>query len=189
MNEETVNEDEIFLYWASWKLILAKINPTEDPAAKIIKTGIDGYNDNYAINDLSPPTVVEPLLYQEIEDNWNERQAKNRVNVPIGVASALVTGVWDSWCDFQSFTQYFNYDVSKRIVVFGHTHHATLGLNTNKNNKQCIYANSGTWIDKGDPACTCVVIDPSSQGSISVFVYQFTDRQTLLTLHSGAILK
>jgi len=187
--DNTSTQNGLFLYWASWELILAKIHITEDPNARIIKTGIDGYTDNYAINDLAPSYNKQPLLYQNIENNWGERQSRNRINVPISVASALLSGAWDSWCDFQSSTQYFNYGSDKRIVVFGHTHHATLGYSMNKSKEKCIYANSGTWIDKGDPACTCVVIEPDSQinGNVNVGVYQFTERQTLIKLHSGTI--
>ena len=189
--DDTSTQDGQFLYWASWQLILAKINVTEDHNARIIKTGIDGYTDNYAINDLAPSYNKEPLLYQHIEDNWGERQTRNQTNVPIGVASALLSGAWDSWCDFQSYTQYFTYNADRRIVIFGHTHHATLGYSINNIGQKCIYANSGTWIDKGDPDCTCVVIEPNSQinGNVTVNVYQFTEQQTLLTLHSGTITK
>ncbi|MEQ8222196.1 MAG: metallophosphoesterase [Candidatus Eremiobacterota bacterium] len=189
--DNTSTGDGHFLYWASWQLILDELHVTEDPNARIIKTGIDGYRDNYAINDLAPSYNKEPLLYQNIEENWGERQNRNNINVPISIASALLSGAWDSWCDFQSYTQYFTYNSDKRIVVFGHTHHATLGYSVNNNRQKCIYANSGTWIDSGNPDCTCVVIEPDSQinGNINVSVYQFTEQQTLLTLHSGTIMK
>ena len=190
-SDETLKENKGLLYWGSWKLILSKMHIKEDANAKIIKTGIDGYKDNYAINDLAPSIFKDSLLYKNIENNWKERQNINQVNVHINVASALLSGVWDSWCDMQSSTQYFNYDTSKRIVVFGHTHHATMGYHINRHSKSCIYANSGTWVDAGNPSCTCVVIEPDTpeDGYISLKVYQFIEGETLRTLHSGVIKK
>jgi len=183
-------QDGLFLYWASWQGILWKLDVTEDPNEKIIKTGIDGYTDTYSINDLAPKLTKEPLLYQEIEDNWYKRQSINKVNVPINVASALLTGLWDAWCDYQSSTQYFKHDIGKRIVVFGHTHHATLGYSTNKLGQKCIYANSGTWIDKGDPTGTCVVIDyNSSNKEIITSVYQYNENEKLIKKSQGTITR
>lgn len=51
--------------------------------------------------------------------------------------------------DEQSNTQYFQNDMSKtRIVVFGHTHSPMILTYKNTEKQDCIYANSGTWIDK-----------------------------------------
>jgi UDP-2,3-diacylglucosamine pyrophosphatase LpxH len=185
-----------FLYWTAWQLILAKIHVTQDRNAKIIKTGIDGYTGTYAINDLVPQvrflTIQQPLLYQYIEDNWKNRQAQNLVNVPINVLSGLLVGSLNEWCNLQSSTQYFLHDTSKRIVVFGHTHEATMSSALNTKLEKCLYANSGTWIDKGDPDCTCVVINPAPQsdGTLkeSVSVYQYTESQTLKELYTDSII-
>ncbi|MDQ7826143.1 MAG: metallophosphoesterase [Candidatus Eremiobacteraeota bacterium] len=184
-----------FYYWAAWKLILSQVKPTQDYNAKIIKTGIDGYTGVYAINDLVPQvdfiTINQPLLYRYIEDNWQNRQAENLVPSSISVLSGLLVGSLSVWCDFQSRTQYFSRDTGTRVVVFGHTHKATLGASYNANNDKCIYANSGTWIDKGDPDCTMVIIDPDSQldGSVkeTVSVYQFTDKGTMKQLYTDSI--
>jgi UDP-2,3-diacylglucosamine pyrophosphatase LpxH len=186
-----------FLYWAAWKLVMSQIPVPDDPNAKIIKTGIDGYTDVYAINDLIPQTegltIKQPLLYKSIEDNWQSRQAANRVNVPISVASGLLVGSVNSWCDLQASTQYFFHDSSKRIVIFGHTHHATLGFRLNTKLQKCLYANSGTWIDKGNPSRSFVVIDPEQQsnGSVNeyVTVYQYTDAHMWEQLYEDSITK
>ena len=54
-----------------------------------------------------------------------------------------------SFLDSMSYVQYFqNIDSKARIVVFGHTHAPMLKSFTNTNGEACIYANSGTWIDK-----------------------------------------
>lgn len=194
--DATVQGSELFLYWLSWQGILIKIHVTEDPNAKIIKTGIDGYTADYAINDLVPqtqgPDILEPLLYQKIGNNWAARQAGNLVNVPIDVYTGLINA-YSVFCDLQSSTQYFSYDLSTRIVVFGHTHKATLCYKSNKNKQECIYANSGTWVDGGNPARTCVVIktdlQPDDKVNENVCVYQFTEKQSLLKLYDGTITK
>jgi len=184
-----------FYYWAAWKLVLSQIKPSQDYNAKIIKTGIDGYTGVYAINDLVPQATLsgiqQPLLYAYIEDNWKNRQTQNQVNSPISVLSGLLVGSLSLWCDQQSYSQYFSRDTSKRIVVFGHTHKAALGVRYNVDNKKCIYANSGTWIDRGDPDCTVVVIDPDLQNDGSVMdtvdVYQFTTNHTMKQLYENSI--
>jgi UDP-2,3-diacylglucosamine pyrophosphatase LpxH len=197
LGAQAENTSGPFLYWAAWNLIMTQIPVTEDHNAKVIKSGIDGYTGVYAINDLVPPrdglTINQPLLYQLIEDNWKQRQARNLVNVPISVASALLVGSVDLWCDFQAYTQYFFHDSSKRIVVFGHTHHATECSRINYKLKKCIYANSGTWIDKGDPARTFVVIktQPNYSGGTDEYVgvFQFTEKHTAIKLHEDTITK
>lgn len=184
-----------FLYWAAWKVVLSQIPVPVDYNAKLIKTGINGYTGVYAINDLVPPTegliIKQPLLYQNIEDNWKNRQIQNRVNSPISVLSGLLTSSISEWCDFQAHTQYFSIDSSKRIVVFGHTHKAALGTDFNNSQQKCIDANSGTWIDKGEPACTFVVISTQSQAGAAVnetvSVYQYYDSQNIKILHENTI--
>jgi UDP-2,3-diacylglucosamine pyrophosphatase LpxH len=187
---------ELFLYWLSWQGLLAILHVTEDPDARIIKSGIDGYTADYAINDLAPqyvsPDIKEPLLYRNIGNNWPARQAGNLVNVPMDVYTGLINA-YSLFCDLQAKTQYFSHESDTRIVVFGHTHHATLFYESNKNKQKCIYANSGTWIDGGNPSGTCVVIktDAHLDGTVedNVCVYQFTEKQSLLKLHEGAITK
>jgi UDP-2,3-diacylglucosamine pyrophosphatase LpxH len=184
-----------FFYWTAWKLILSQVNPSQDYNAKIIKTGIDGYTGVYSINDLVPQVTLsgiqQPTLYAYIEDNWKNRQTQNQVNSLISVVSGLLVGSLSVWCDLQSNTQYFSRDTSKRIVVFGHTHKATMGSRLNSASQKCIYANSGTWIDKGDPACTFVIIDPDLKidGSVNetVTVYQYTASQTMKQLYQDSI--
>ncbi len=197
LNDSSRERSGPFVYWLAWQAILSQIPVEEDHDQRIIKTGIDGYTGVFAINHLVPEikgfVVQEPLLYQKIEDNWQKRQAQNLVNVPISVASGLLTGSLDFWCDFQSYTQYFLPDPNRRIVVFGHTHHATAGYRINSKLQKCIYANSGTWIDRGDPDRTFVVIKTShpSNGKTdaNVGVYQFTEDHRAKKLHEKTITR
>lgn len=54
-----------------------------------------------------------------------------------------------AFLDEQSNTQFFHNSASAvRIVIFGHTHNPMIKAYTSADNKECLYANSGTWIDK-----------------------------------------
>jgi UDP-2,3-diacylglucosamine pyrophosphatase LpxH len=180
------------LYWAAWQLILNQVPGTIDRNVKQIKTGVDGYTGVYAINDLVPQLagqdLLPPMLYQGIEDNWNNRQLQNKTISPISVLSGIIAATLYTWDDDQSKTQYFSKDPGTRVVIFGHTHHAALITSTNVRLQKCICANSGTWVDKGNPACTFVVMNPQAQ-SDSVDVYQYTGSNTATKLYGDHIMK
>jgi len=171
-------------YWAAWELIMAAKPVKESWDDKIIKTGIDGYTETYAINDLIPYYQANngPLdvnLYKRIEDTWYDRQSINNVPVPISVDTALAAGAFNPVMDAQSEVQYFlNITSGKRIVIFGHTHHADMFSTLNHQLRWSIYANTGTWVDNGKPSCTFVVIIPKKDDDAvtqTVTIYQYTD--------------
>ncbi len=163
---------------------------------KIIKTGIDGYIETYAINDLVPYYQANngPLdvnLYKEIEDTWYDRQSQNNVPVPISVDTAIAAGVLNPVLDAQSGVQYFlNPTSGRRIVIFGHTHHADMFSTLNYQLRWSIYANTGTWVDNGNPSCTFVVIIPQKDDEAiteTVTLYQYTDDTDIKKLNSAVI--
>ena len=179
-------------YWAAWELIMAQKPVQESWDDKIIKTGIDGYTETYAINDLVPyyPANNGPLdvnLYKEIEDTWNDRQSKNNVPVTIPLDIALLAGAFNPALDAQSIYQYFtNPSSNRRIVIFGHTHHAIM-FSTDDHQ---IYANTGTWVDHGKPSCTFVVIIPQKDDQAvteTVTIYQYLDDNTINKIDSAVI--
>lgn len=183
------------LYWFSWCVILGGLHVTENLDEKIILTGIDGYTDVYAINDLLPQyssnNISEPLLYREIENNWKIRQEQNHVNKPITVLEGILTGSISVWCSSQAITQYFNIDPQKRVVVFGHTHNAVIYTCENSQSNKCLYANSGTWVDNGNPTCTFALINPEEQedGSTREYigVYRYVDPGNLVKMYEETI--
>ena len=185
-------------YWAAWELIMSQKPVKESWASKLIKTGIDGYADTYAIDDLIPQhsSSDDPLdvnLYKGILDTWYDRQAKNNVSVPISADMAIAAGAFNPVLDSQSATQYFsNPSSNKRIVVFGHTHHAIILSDIlNHNSQWSVYANTGTWIDSGNPSCTFVAIIPQKDATAStetVTVYQYIDDNNINKLHSAVII-
>ncbi len=136
----------------------------------IILTNVNGFTASYSVNDLipnqsSPNGLIGVNLFNGIQDNWEARQTLN--NVPIHTITSRAIDSVDSSTetDYQAELQYFmNPNSNKRIVVFGHTHQPKIVASENSDNKKCIYANSGTWIDHNPDKTTMnfVVITPQS---------------------------
>ncbi len=185
-------------YWAAWQLIMSQKPVKESWADKMIITAMDGYTETYAIDDLIPyhSSSSGPLdvnLYKGVEDAWYDRQSQNNVPVPILPETAIAAGAFTPIMDAQSSVQYFmNTASNKRIVVFGHTHHADLLSSLNYKLRGSIYANSGTWVDNGDPSCTFVTIIPGTDDSAvadTVTVYQYAADGSINKIKSAVITK
>lgn len=177
------------MYYETWEGILITLPVTESFSDKVIKTNIDGYTQDVAINDLLPqqnPTdgLIDVTLYKGVQDTWDERQTLNGVKVKIPVDTAITQADADSFTDAQAKAQYFDVDASKRIAVFGHTHIACILPGTNLKEQKTIYVNSGTWIDdaSGYPTMTFVVITPPQSGAavqiVNLYKYSLDDTIT-----------
>ncbi|MRR17331.1 MAG: metallophosphoesterase [Deltaproteobacteria bacterium] len=157
-----------WLYLGAWEVILSQKPVVVPRSDKIIKTGIGGYKDLYAINDLVPYNigrgVLDVNLYKNIEETWPARQTRNLVPSHISTAESVAAGALNIVLDAQALRQYILAPASpKRIVVFGHTHKAILmPFPLNK----AAYINTGTWIDSADPTATFAIIVPP-QGDMS----------------------
>lgn len=194
-NMENKEQLNYYYYYQIWKSLLTNLPITESFADKVIKTNIDGFTENYSVNDLIPRQnadgSVDLKLYKESISNWEKRQVKNRVNSIISTKDAIIGSASASFTDLQSKKQYFDIYNSKRIVVFGHTHEAKILSFRNLNNEKTIYANSGTWIDMTKntsyPTKTFVVITkPTSKSAIeTVNLYQYLDDKTIVQWEDG----
>ena len=195
----SADKADYFSYWVAWQLIMSQKPVKESWDAKIIKTGIDGYSASYAINDLIPQhdssggAPLEVLLYKDIVNTWwDQRQTGNMIPVPIPAVVAIAAGAINPVLDAQSTVQYFsNSSSTKRIVVFGHTHQATLLSVLDHQSRWSIYANSGAWVDTSAyPTCTFVTIIPQKANGAAtetVTVYQYRDDTTITKIASGTI--
>jgi len=170
-DKKNASQFSYYLYYETWKGILATLPVTESFSDKAIKTNIDGYTQDLAINDLLPyqnskDGLIDVALYKGVQDTWDKRQALNGIKVKIPVDTAITQASTFSFTDAQAKAQYFDIDASKRIVLFGHTHGACVLPETNLKQQKTIYANSGTWIDdaQGYPTMTFVVITPPQSG-------------------------
>ena len=177
------SQDLLFRYWKLWKMAVRMFPITNKFNEKIILTNVGGFTGNYSVNDLVPYQlsaggIIDVNLYKGIQDNWEARQTLN--NLPIHIATSVAIDSVNSatYTDYQAKLQYFlNPASDKRIVVFGHTHEPKIVDSESFDNKKCIYANSGTWIDRnpGKTTMNFVVITPQSADASS---------QTLVKLYN-----
>lgn len=188
-NRQDATQMGYYYYAKVWQGLLTSLPVSESFAAKTIKTGIDGYNQPYAVNDLLPYQdkngKITVDLYRGIVENWQKRQVENHVRVPFAVDKAILGAEPASFTDEQAQTQYFDQDPVMRVVVFGHTHEARIIAAKNRNGASVVYANSGTWIDKvkGFPTATYVDVnrDPAAAViTVSLYQYQTDGSSTLL---------
>ena len=206
VNTEDESQYLCSVYWKVWNFIITHTPLSTGLNDKIIKTGIDGYKDTYAISDLIPYNSngngsLDVSLFKGIQDTWEERQTKNLVPVKIGARPAI-TAFESSMAtrDFSAFdemaiTQYFHNGASnKRIVLFGHSHEACIKPSFNLKNQKTIYANSGTWQDMGDPLfppMTFVVITPQKTSDSTpeyVTLYQYSQSGTITKMKNQSAL-
>jgi UDP-2,3-diacylglucosamine pyrophosphatase LpxH len=198
VNKNELGEDQYnyFLYWNVWRSLMTDFPVKEGLDEKVINTGIDGFTDYYAINDILPyqnpeNNRIDLNLYKGIIEEWDERQNKNLVPIKIPIEEAVTKGTFASHLDEQSGNQYFNNPNSdKRIVIFGHSHEARVITSFNEKQEKNIYVNSGTWIDKNKCTMTFVVIiPPKNENSNPTYVnlYQYSPTEDIKKLDSQAI--
>ena len=148
------SQELAYVYWKVWEGLMDELPVREAFDEKIIRTGIDGFTENYAMGDLiprqaEPGGVIAMNLFSGILDTWEERQDLNRVAVKIPVRDALSKAASNAETDGQAILQYFkNPSSDKRIVVCGHTHEARMIPSETHDGRKALYVNSGTWIDK-----------------------------------------
>jgi len=174
----------LYTYWGIWNWTLNYLPVTNHFDEKVIITNINGFSGTYSVDDFvpyqsEPDGQIGVNLYNGIQDNWEVRQTNNLVAVHTPVEHAIANASSTDEVDAQGIYQYFrNPACDKRIVVFGHNHRATLIQEYNKKGQECIYANSGTWIDSNPsgPMATFVVITPQKDNASSttkIEVYNF----------------
>ena len=181
-----LSQQNAFKYWKMWAMTanLFPINNMFDE--KIFVTNVDGFTEKYAVNDFmpyqdAPGGTINMKLFSNIQNTWEARQTANNVAVHIDVVRAIDSVSSAQETNYQAKVQYFtNTNSDKRIVVFGHSHIATIEASLNNAGQKCIYANSGTWVDnlkKTYPTtANFVVITPQNSNATSqtvVKLYNF----------------
>lgn len=150
-----------YIYYSCWKYVLEKVIPVKDNfSEKIIRTGVNHLTESYSINDVLPYSsndIISMNLFNGFckQTAWEERLKKNNVMVMTDVKKAIAGSLVTEFIDEQSNVQFFSNPLrvfepltETRIVVFGHTHIPMIKKYKNLDGKDCIYANSGTWVDK-----------------------------------------
>jgi len=178
------SQNLLYQYWGVWAWTLHQFPIKYTFDNKMIVTNIDGFTENYSVNDLLPEQAVSGGLitvdlFDGVQDTWEARSIRNHVAVPISAEKALAEVATAAGTDTMADLQYFkNADSDKRIVIFGHTHDAKIIAFENLNGEKSIYANSGTWIDHNPEKSTMnfVIVTPQTDDSDSqtnVAVYNF----------------
>lgn len=153
MDETQLN---YYTYFGIWKAVLSSLIPVKDSFdEKIIVTNIGGFRDTFRIKDVLPYNLpngeIALNLFSGVCDQktWEKRLTYNHVPVMTQLKNAIPGSLYTSFLDEQSNVQYFQNDSSNvRIVVFGHTHNPMIKTFNNGVKGECLYVNSGTWIDK-----------------------------------------
>lgn len=198
-NKLGVSQDLAYSYWQQWKGLMTWLQVKEGFDEQFITTNIDGFKNNYSINEIMPYQTMKNgsitmNLFKGSQDSWEERQTLNKVSVKIPTKSAITNAALASESDEMSNLQYFSNPKSdKRIVVFGHTHEARILPYTTVDNQKAIYANTGNWIDKNTyPTMTFVVLIPQktkdSMPSL-VNLYQYSSEGVSIKLDAQALTK
>ena len=187
-----------YLYKSICTFSLRKCPVMESNDEKFIYTHINGYKENYCINDLLPNLLNKDKkdsnkLFKDITLTWNKRQIYNKVPVSISTEAAIKYSIFHSYFDNMAQIQYFkNPQSKKRIVIFGHTHCACMIISNNSLDQKTIYANCGSWLDKSSyaPSMTfTLLIPPKDKTSPNTFIhlYRYKGDNSIEKLQSQAV--
>jgi len=165
-----------YLYYRVLSSELTRITPLERFEDKIFDLGIAGFNGSYTLEDFYPVqqtdgTISAPVLFENFQRTWDERQEINQVGVKVSFSEAAAGTLSQDYFFLQANLQYLqNPKESIDVVVFGHTHVPDLRTADGK-----IYVNEGTWVDNNTnyPAAarTFAVITTGDTDSAALFSY------------------
>ncbi len=138
-----------FMYYSVLKSVSARMTPNESLDEKIFDMHMAGFDDAYTYLDFYPAQqangmISAPVLFQNIQRTWDERQKINQVKIPNSFLEAVAGTVDWEYFFRQAKVQYLeNPNENVDVVVFGHTHVPSYcALDNGK-----YYINEGTWID------------------------------------------
>lgn len=150
------SQKALFLYHYGWKYCMENLiwigNSFEE---KVFITNVGGYTGTYSMNDILPYNDANGKITVDLyknaftQNNWEKRLKYNNASVMTDMTEAVIGSLKTAFIDEQSNVQYFqNPDSNVRIVIFGHTHIPMIKTYTSIKNEACVYANTGTWVDK-----------------------------------------
>ncbi|MEI6091711.1 MAG: metallophosphoesterase [bacterium] len=184
------SQDLLYRYWKDWAMTLKLFPITNRFDENVIVTNVDGFKGSYSVNNLLPNQsnangLIDVNFFKGIQDTWEARQTANNVAIHTITSRAIDSVMSATETDYQANLQYFmNPKTDKRIVVFGHTHEPKIVATESYNNKKCVYANSGTWIDHNPKKTTMnfVVITPqNNDASSQTFVKLYNFENEIVT--------
>jgi UDP-2,3-diacylglucosamine pyrophosphatase LpxH len=165
-----------YLYSKVLNTLLTRVSHFERFEDNIFDLGIAGFNGSYSLQDFYPVqqsdgTISAPILFKNFQRTWGERQEINQVLVKNSFIDAATGALNHEYFFNQAKVQYLqNQEKSIDVVVFGHTHIATL-----RNIEDKLYVNAGTWIDHNhltpDINRTFAVITTGASNSANIYEY------------------
>lgn len=167
-----------YMYYMILKTVSEQLTPNEGLEEKIFDMRIAGFNDAYTYLDFYPVqqadgTISAPVLFQNIQRTWAERQAINKVKVTNSFLEAVAGTVDWKYFFNQAKIQYLeNPNENVEVAVFGHTHVPSYNV---LDNGKC-YVNDGTWIDNNTnypkAARTFAVITTGEETTAGLYQYE-----------------
>ncbi len=177
-DKSDIDQYGAYIYYSLLKDISARMTPNEGLEEEIFDMRMDGFNDAYTYLDFYPAqqadgTISAPVLFQNIQRTWDERQKVNQVKVPNTFLEAVAGTVDWEYYFRQARAQYLeNPDGNVDVVVFGHTHvPAYRAMDNGK-----LYINEGTWIDHNtdypEATRTFAVITTGEKTTAGLYKYE-----------------
>jgi UDP-2,3-diacylglucosamine pyrophosphatase LpxH len=148
-DKSDIDQYGAFMYYSILKSVSARMTPNESLDEKIFDMHMAGFDDAYTYLDFYPAQqangmISAPLLFQNIQRTWDERQKINQVKIPNSFLEAVAGTVDWEYFFRQAKVQYLeNPNENVDVVVFGHTHVPSYCAIDNGK----YYINEGTWID------------------------------------------
>ena len=166
-----------YLYYRVLSTQFARITQFERFEDKVFDMGIAGFDNIYSLKDFYPVqqedgTISAPVLFENFQRTWDERQEINQVGVKNSFVEAVAGTLSTDYYFNQAVAQYLeNPEKSIELVVFGHTHTPEFRKAGDK-----LYINEGTWIDHNhlnpDIARTFAVITTGAITDAAIYEYE-----------------
>lgn len=171
-----------FVYHAAWAAVMIAKRPASiGELIEVMFTDVifpKPYEYSYMYWNILPWFKEKPVIYDGLwpQATWEHHQDINLVPVKMPYLAAVLSGGVDPVLDSFAPYQYFdNPQSDKRIVVFGHTHKGLMNRFETEDKGDCLYANTGCWID--DRWC-----DSPAVTSLTYVVLEKTDKAYNVTL-------
>lgn len=144
-----------FVYHAAWAVVMiAKPCSSISELIEVMFTNVQfpaPYEKEYMYWDILPWFKEKPVIYDGLwpQATWERQQEINNVGVKIPYMVSVLAGGVDPVLDSMAPLEFFdNPNSNKRIVIFGHTHKGLMQRFETEDKGDCLYANTGCWIDE-----------------------------------------
>lgn len=188
-----------FVYKAAWAVVMiAKPCSSICELIEVMFTNVkfpEPYEEEYRYWDILPWLKEKPVIYDGLwpQATWERHQEIDKVGVKIPYMVSVLAGGVDEVLDSMAPLEFFdNPNSNKRVVIFGHTHKGIIERFKTCDKGDCLYANTGCWIDerwcdgKGVTMLTYVELE-KADGQYKVALKKWGEQEPLATDAINAI--